>query len=407
MDAPKEKPPRRRAKQRWPFVKKRTYPNGTVAWMVDARTKTGGERKTFETQVEAESHAEQCRIRRSNEGVGAFGNKELARHGKTVQDAITFYVAYLRLMERSIPVKDAVTAFLAARKGDGVSVRYQSDIKQRLARFTADFGDHSIAALSAATLDEWLRGLPVGAVTRNTFRLRLSALFSFARKRGWVRDSPVADVEKAKEPKTKVQVFSPEQAARLLSTCSEQTLPFWALALFAGLRPDSEIGRPNGEKEFRLDWSDIDFDEKVISVAAESKTGERVVPMTDNLIEWLKPYRNRKGKVCAPGYVQKLQEDKRRLGYGTAGSETPEEILAGVTLCRWVEDICRHSYGSYSVAAHHDAGKVATWMGNSVAVVKQRYWKRVKPSEAARFWALVPISKDSAKITAFPEEEAA
>ncbi|RYD84710.1 MAG: hypothetical protein EOP84_04740, partial [Verrucomicrobiaceae bacterium] len=100
--------PKRRQKQRWPFIKKRVYPSGAVAWMVDARTKNGGERKAFETLTEAETYAEQCRVRRQNAGDGAFGNEDLAQFGKTVQDAINFYVAHLREQAKGIPVKDAV-----------------------------------------------------------------------------------------------------------------------------------------------------------------------------------------------------------------------------------------------------------------------------------------------------------
>jgi len=50
----------------------------------------------WETLEEAETYAEQCRTRRTNEGTAAFGNEELASFGKTVQDAITFYLDHLR-----------------------------------------------------------------------------------------------------------------------------------------------------------------------------------------------------------------------------------------------------------------------------------------------------------------------
>ena len=81
---------KKKAVQRWPYIKRRPYPSGLISWIVDARTKSGGERKTFATFAEAETYADGCRIRRSNEGLGAFGNEELARFGKTVQEAINF-----------------------------------------------------------------------------------------------------------------------------------------------------------------------------------------------------------------------------------------------------------------------------------------------------------------------------
>ena len=63
---------KRRKSQRWPYIKKRIYPNGALGWTVDARTKLGGERKTFQTLAEAETYAGQCRTRRGNEGLSSF-----------------------------------------------------------------------------------------------------------------------------------------------------------------------------------------------------------------------------------------------------------------------------------------------------------------------------------------------
>jgi len=91
-----------------------------------------------------------------------------------------------------------VASFLEARKGDGKSSRYLIDLRVRLARFVLAFGEQSIGTLTAKEVDEWLRGLNVGALTRNTYRLRISALFGFAKKRGWVRESVIGDVEKGK-----------------------------------------------------------------------------------------------------------------------------------------------------------------------------------------------------------------
>src|SRR5262245_51563640 len=150
---PIEKKAKRRAKQRWPYVKGRTYPNGASAWMVDARTKEGGERKTFETLAEAETFAEQCRARREGEGLRAFGNADLARFGKTVQDAISFYLDYLRRQEHSVPVKDAVAKFLS--NGEPRSPRYAGDLRARLSRFEGAFGERLIGSISPEEITKW------------------------------------------------------------------------------------------------------------------------------------------------------------------------------------------------------------------------------------------------------------
>ena len=121
-----------------------------------------------------------------------------------------------------------------------------------------------IAGISASRIDEWLRGLGVGAVTRNTFRRLLSVLFSFAKRRGYVAENPVANVERAKERETEIEILSVSQLARLLESASSDMLPFWAIGAFAGLRR-AEIER--------LFWSEVDFDAGVIEIkASKSKT---------------------------------------------------------------------------------------------------------------------------------------
>jgi integrase len=125
-------------------------------------------------------------------------------------------------------------------------------------------------------IDEWLRGLGVGAVTRNTFRRRLAVLLRFAKRRGYVTENPISDVERAKERETEIEILSVSEVARLLESASSDMLPFWAIEAFAGLRR-AEIER--------LSWSEVDFDAGVIEVkASKSKTASRrLVTIQPNL----------------------------------------------------------------------------------------------------------------------------
>jgi integrase len=62
-------------------------------------------------------------------------------------------------------------------------------------------------------------------------------------------------------------ILEPEQVARLLEAAAEETLPYWAIGIFAGLR--------SAELE-RLNWENIHFKEKLIEVPAlSSKTASR------------------------------------------------------------------------------------------------------------------------------------
>ena len=132
-------------------------------------------------------------------------------------------------------------------------------------------------------------------------------LFSFAKRRGYVAENPVANVERAKERETEVEILSVTQLARLLECASTDMLPFWAIGAFAGLRR-AEIER--------LSWSEVDFDAGVIEVkASKCKTAtRRLVTIQPNLREWLAPYRTRIGRVCPVNLQRKINEDRDRAG---------------------------------------------------------------------------------------------
>ena len=170
-------------------------------------------------------------------------------------------VARAELITKSETVARAVQSLLAAKKHDNLRDRYLKDLRVRLARFTDSFGERKLADINSAEIDNWLRGLLLAPMTRNTFRLRLSALFEYSRERGWVSHNPVTAVKKVRASEPLPAILSPEQVARLLEVAAEETLPYWAIGAFAGLR-SAELGR--------LAWSDVHFDEKVIEVPALS-----------------------------------------------------------------------------------------------------------------------------------------
>jgi integrase len=77
----------------------------------------------------------------------------------------------------------------------------------------------------------------------------------------------------------------------LLAKEDDSLKPFLAPEAFAGLRM-AELQR--------LEWSEIDLNRGFITVAAhKAKTRQRrLVPIADNLKEWLKPYAKANGPVC-------------------------------------------------------------------------------------------------------------
>src|SRR5262249_55972050 len=156
--------------------------------------------------------------------------------------------------------------FLAAKKGDNLRPRYLGDLRDRLRRFNDSFAERKLSDISPAEIDHWLRDLGLAPLTRNTFHLRLSVFFEFARQRGWIQSNPMGDVPKAKVTGKPPGILTPEQAARLLENASQETLPIFVLGLFAGLR-SAEIER--------LQWHHIKWDQRLIEVPALSDCAAR------------------------------------------------------------------------------------------------------------------------------------
>jgi integrase len=342
---------------------------------------SGRTRKFFRDKREAQTYFEGCRIQQENYGTAALsisdalrmqaieGSELLQPYGKTILDAAKFYVAHLEVITGSRKVSEVVADLLAARSADGMSRRYLGDLRVRLGRFTHSFGEEMIAAISSSCIDKWLRGLGVGPVTRNTYRRRLAVLFSFAKRRGYVIENPIADVDRAKERETEIAILSVTQLARLLDSVSSEMVPFWAIGAFAGLRR-AEIER--------LTWNEVDFDSEVIEVkASKAKTASRrLVTIQPNLCEWLAPYRTQTGRVCPVNLQRKINEDRERAGLRS----------------EWPQNALRHSFGSYHLAQFNDAAKLALEMGNSPAMIFKHYRELVKPKEAERYWKIAPIT---------------
>src|SRR5262245_43908339 len=161
--------------------------------------------RTFGDKIEARNYYEQQRQLVRNLGRAAGGlsaRQRLDAIGAlealkafpevTLLSAVEFYAKHHVAIGASVTVSEAITQLLAAKKADGKSVRYVGDLRARLARFAEDYGDQKIAEVSSAQIGNWLRSLPLAPRTRNTFHLRLSALFKYAIEQRWTLDNPVS-----------------------------------------------------------------------------------------------------------------------------------------------------------------------------------------------------------------------
>src|SRR5204862_6246617 len=121
----------------------------------------------------------------------------------------------------------------------------------RLRRVKSLMGERIIAEITSADVDHWIQSLNVGPQTQNNFRAFLSAMWTFAVRRGYAAVNVIQLVDKTSVVRDHIPTFSDEQLTSLLAAAAANYLPVLVIGAFAGLRPE-EISK--------LTWQDLDFD---------------------------------------------------------------------------------------------------------------------------------------------------
>ncbi len=366
------------------------YKHPWLKFVVRSKLSGKWERKFFRTKTEAQTYVRLKEVELLNQGkegamfptslrvMAQHGMEKLRPFGKTISDAVDFYLDHLEAIERSVPLRMAMKELIENRRLSGASKRYCYDLELRIGRFCAAFPHRTIAEITTADVDDWLSGLRLAPVTRNTFRRDLRTLFSFAMTRRYCAENPVIQTTKAKEVDGDIQILTVEQTIRLLERAAAETLPFWAIGAFAGLRR-SEIER--------LDWGQVDLESNLVEVKARhSKTAKRrLVTIQPNLRAWLAPYCSCRGRVSPPNLRKLIEADRERAGLRQD----------------WPSNALRHSFGSYHLARFNDVAALALQMGNSPDIIFRHYRELVKPKNAARYWELKPAAFSSTKVVSF------
>jgi integrase len=385
--------------------------HGNARFLVIGYINGKRKREYFHTRAEAQVHCEKRNIEIENYGhSGVEMSNTLRREALFCQDRVaelglsltTVVDHYCTLYKRIAPMwvsLDTVVDHYRAEhdwisKSVMLSVAWktcESDLKRRLTgneisirhyetmiragrKLVKDFPHKQLYDLTSLVLKNWLSALPVAATTKNNLKTNLSGFFTFAKGQGWIKENPCAEVEKFNEHRIKAKppgIVTPEQAAALLENAEPDILPFFAIGLFAGLRV-AELQR--------LEWSEVDFDEKLINVAAhKSKTAQaRWVPMTENLVAWLEPYRKARGLVVPKfGKRELIESTRAAAGIADWGHEKANAL--------------RHSFCSYHLAFHKDSARTAHDAGHMDSkMLFSNYNNRVKQEAAFKYFSIAP-----------------
>ncbi len=387
------------SKSSWPPILRLRYVSGKIAFQVACMIRGKRIREAFPTKDEAETRAAQIRAMVDNEGAGALALptehrveaskciEKLKPFNASLTEAVDHYVQHVLAFRNKPTVSALLTEIIQAKRATGRRERTIRQFSCLCQRFAETFGERRLSTITPGEIRDWLgdkqvhHGRDLGPISRINYLVAIGNLFNYGVKHGYCDRNPVKLIDRPSHEKGDINFLAVEQVVSLLLHAEKYELvPYVALGVFAGLRPEKELRA--------LDWSKVSLSEQTIRIDASlAKTRQRrVIEIGEALVAHLAPYAKRRGLVVDVGE----QEFRTRW----------EKCRKDAGIVPWPHDVMRHSYATYSVAAFADIGKLALQMGNSPQVIHANYKGLVSRADAERFWALRPVADAAKKIVA-------
>ena len=379
-----------------------------IYWKVTTPNKDGGRiRRFFKSESDADIYIEQQKIQLGNYGMAGANLDEktrmaavtaqeiLAPLGLDLVDAAKHYATHIRNLKGGMPIPDAIAKVLESRASNEYSPHYRIALRSRLGKFAIAFPNRTTTEITKEELREYLAGIK-SPETRKSFHRNIKLLYRFLVEFHGHSVDPVPKLSlaaRAKDTKWRVAILSPEECATLLAAAPPEVVPSLVIGMFCGLR-DSEIER--------LDWQNIDMDEKRIAINEEvaRKVGsKRTIPIPDCALQWLQPHEKSRGKIRPANYHQIMEDVRVAAGFRPSNTRTHKQLVAqGLKLKPWPSNCLRHSAITYAIASGEDENRVATWAGNSPFMIKRHYDAQGKVAAAKTFFSLTPKGIGKQKI---------
>ncbi len=347
--------------------------------------------KTLDTElVESESQFPLARDRRHYYELEQRLKKESEE--ATLWKAVDFYLAHHKTKKFSPHTVEACCEkFIQSGIANELSSSQVKNLKKHCGRFSKKFGKRKIHEIDSGEIQQWFEtqkdeksGKPWKSKTKRNYKGTLVSMSLYARDtlKAIPNSNEETEFQKVKVPQKQanspVDIYTPQEMKSLLYKAIEidiDLIPIIVLGGFMGLRPAEAHGQEADRG--RLSWEHFVWNDKFLPVYGQKiKTkATRDVPIPQNAVAWLKPYKNLKGEVW-----------KLKKAYDTRFSKLRKE--AGV---RSIHDGLRHSYCSYRYRIlKGNVDLVADEMGNSREEVIRSYKRKVTDRDAIVWFAIKP-----------------
>jgi len=408
-------------------------PGGKPAFRVSGTLFGERIRKNFETRKEAVAYRQELNVEHLNgdpagqqvwttltneenrDAIAAMNQLKAAESKRSLSFAVSYFLQHYKEAAEEMTVALAKKEYLLEKdrevQRDLLTFRQFRSIRIEMEKFEGFFGDRIIGEIQPDEIKEYLETPPryqnpdrkppavLSLKTFNNRRGYLSTFFKFCFLKKYVAENPIPHVPhfKIKKARGTATTLSAAEAKAFMEFLETYTggknkdgsrwgkpgcmVPYYALALFAGIRPDYKDGEIT-----KLRPKDIRFDTGVILIEPHvSKVNEkRTIKIQPNLRMWLEKY---------PLDVPRTD--------GTTNAELSYPILPVRFRDMWADvrrnkkfnlphDVLRHTFISMTVGAFRSVGDASLQAGNSELVIRKHYLDLQSVEEADKFWRITP-----------------
>lgn len=379
-----------------PALEPKRLSNGKWLLDVSAKASPSGKRQRlfFPSQKKASLEADRLKRERNKWGevstrIAASDAEDAAKaleilKGRcSLSQAAQHWSDWKERCEASVTFSELWRLYMERKEGEA-SAGYLKDMQRYSASMLEALGGKIVSEIQPIEIEE---ALDKNFKTPRQFdnaRRTIRPAFSFALKRGYVSENPFTRIEHRKIKKGEVCIATLKECRAVITACTDLSerkklpksylldctacLPAVVIQLFAGVRP-MEIQR--------LQWEHIDFDHGFIKIDHDvAKTRSvRIIRIEPNLRAWLDtlPEKERSGSVVPGGYAAKIKAIR---------------YVAGISQ---KQDVLRHSFASYHLAAYADLKALQEAMGHGTPeMVLKHYRALVTKADAVEFWKIAP-----------------
>lgn len=353
--------------------------NGKAGWVVDIGVRDGRRRrKYFLDRKEAEKALTQAEKVAREVGRAwvdlppgkradvVFILNEVEARGLTLRQVWDGYRSGTQANVTEMTLGQSIMELIKAKAGANRRKVYLASLEQYLNRFAAGREAKPLGSVTVEEVEAFVNAS--GSVwSRATTLNRLSTLFSQGVQRGWCAFNPCDRIDRPRIDMGVPEILTVKEARQALEFSYDSMpdfIPWLALALFAGIRPE-EIDRMN--------WDNVDLKRAMVTLDAlgTKVRARRIVHLKPVAVDWLKLG----GRLPLPRMtrIRCLRRLRELFGWKA-----------------WKKDCLRHTCASCWLASDPDAGRVAMELGNSVGVLHRHYKELISAEVAKEFWALSP-----------------